>query len=475
MYEKEVSLEEINQFTILRHEELGDASDYESGSNDDECLYFCEADYDLTDEPHLKYQEKQKHSITQILGYVRRREVSPLPPLQLEGSILIDENDVSIIDDKIYFNAATQVQEEEPYTLSEITNSLAEVIIPNNNRYSQNLETATKILEEFERTMATFTQTATETYEDAQGVSNEKTVALSAFGSSKIYFCFASNRNALRRKSFSDFRMLGDPDEDPSDNEGEFHDSNNLFYEPPNRPRLTRHKEQAVTVFYFRYLQFRNDEDKIRFFLMFLTGVIFHTYNSYLMQYEENSNNEEWKANNDHVVQTLTNYSYFLKGLKQLYGYQDKTEEALRIIQNLKQTKSAREYFQIINTYASIAGYSENQLIHHIKEGLKPIWKQEVIKMITYNPNIKYHKIKDLIIRLDDNLYREHKANTPQYRNNHSRFPNQQRNQSNQRNNQPGFRNNNPGKRPPNNQNKLPQNPFNHSPNSPSHFQKPNN
>ncbi|EPS35052.1 hypothetical protein H072_11651 [Dactylellina haptotyla CBS 200.50] len=95
--------------------------------------------------------------------------------------------------------------------------------------------------------------------------------------------------------------------------------------------------------------------------------------------------------------------------------------------------------------------------------------------MTTYNPNIKYHKIKDLIIRLNDNLYQEHKANTPQYRNNHSRFPNQQRNQSNQRNNQPGFRNNNPGKRPPNNQNKPPQNPSNHSPNSPSHFQKPNN
>ncbi|EPS35481.1 hypothetical protein H072_11123 [Dactylellina haptotyla CBS 200.50] len=106
---------------------------------------------------------------------------------------------------------------------------------------------------------------------------------------------------------------------------------------------------------------------------MFLTGVIFHTYNSYLMQYEENSNNEEWKANNDHIVQTLTNYSYFLKGLKQLCGYQDKTEEALRIIQNLRQTKSAREYFQIINTYTSIAGYNKDQLIHHIKEGLKPI------------------------------------------------------------------------------------------------------
>ncbi|EPS35484.1 hypothetical protein H072_11122 [Dactylellina haptotyla CBS 200.50] len=361
MYEKKVSLEEINQFTISRHEELGDASDYESESNDDECPYLCEADYDLTDEPHLKYQENQKHSITQTLGYVRRREVSPLPPLQLEDSILIDENDVSIIDDKIYFNAATQVQEEEPYTLSEITNSLVEVIIPDNNRYLQNLEIVTKILEEFERTMAIFTQIVIETYKNTQGIPNEKTAVLFAPGLSKIHFRFAPNRNVLRRKSFLDFQMLGDLDEDPSDNKGEFHDPNNLPHEPPNRPRLTRHKE------------FRNDEDKIRFLLIFLTGVIFHTYNSYLMQYEENRSNEEWKANNNHVVQTLTNYSYFLKELKQLYRYQNKTEEALRIIQNLRQTKSAREYFQIIDTYTSIAGYSEDQLIYYIKEGLKPI------------------------------------------------------------------------------------------------------
>ncbi|EPS35053.1 hypothetical protein H072_11650 [Dactylellina haptotyla CBS 200.50] len=123
--------------------------------------------------------------------------------------------------------------------------------------------------------MATFTQTATETYENAQGVPNEKTATPSAPKSNKIHSRFAPNKNAPRRKSFSDFRMPGDPDENPSNNKGEFHDPNNLPHEPPNQPRLTRHKEvkvpdpdkfnssprkldqftqQAATIFYFRYL-----------------------------------------------------------------------------------------------------------------------------------------------------------------------------------------------------------------------------
>ena len=165
--------------------------------------------------------------------------------------------------------------------------------------------------------------------------------------------------------------------------------------------KLDQFLRQLEQHFFFYKESFPTGEHKIRFASTYLDGSIFNTYNAYQDTYDQ----AEDKTKVADLRLILRKYSYFVKFLRSTCGYKDKKEEALRKIQDLKQTGSARDYFQKFEQYSPLTDYNEEQLFHHAKEGLKSYLQDETLRLKTIKGELSYQQMKELIVKLDDQKF----------------------------------------------------------------------
>ncbi|KAF3925519.1 hypothetical protein AA313_de0209478 [Arthrobotrys entomopaga] len=370
----------------------------------------------------------------QTSPYQRRRkgEVLPLPELTLTVEIPNEEDDIFWIGDKLYTHTGTQVNNKS-VTPSEISeNEPTDITIVDPNRHSRNLEVATQILQQIE--MATYVQT--ETYGDSRDQDIPMYEHENLGGPSTELPNLEHSQYAPKDKG-KGYPTYPDPDEDPDhsdpepDHSGNGHESHrnhrpstlrddNIKLPEPIKfggspAKLDQFLRQLGDIFLLKPRTFDTGRKKVLYAGLFLEGTIFNTYNTYREQYDE-ATPEEQRGKLAEITKILTNYKEFTTFLRQTCGYKNKQEEALRKFHELKQTKSARSYFQELDQYIPLTDYNDEQILHHAKEGLKPQWRQEVIKQKINNKKLTYKEMQFLIIELDDALYKDNKANTARLR-----------------------------------------------------------
>ncbi|KAJ6259180.1 hypothetical protein Dda_6078 [Drechslerella dactyloides] len=172
--------------------------------------------------------------------------------------------------------------------------------------------------------------------------------------------------------------------------------------------KLDQFLNQLSNHFFFYPERFPTDWHKILFTGMYLEGNALNIYLSYKQTYDEIAE-EDREAKIPEISKVFSNFQEFTNHLKRKCGYKNKTEEALRKLDQLKQTGSARSFFQQFDQYAPLTDYDDDALFYRAREGLKPNLRTEIIKQKLINKDMRYYDMQTMAIELDDALYHSQK------------------------------------------------------------------
>ena len=141
--------------------------------------------------------------------------------------------------------------------------------------------------------------------------------------------------------------------------------------------KLPEFENQLEVYFYFREDNFPNDENKVVFASMLLTGSMLQAFTPIKDEYRRDPDNCSAEAK-----RIMTDYLSFITQLRQNNGQHRLQEKAQKEIINLKQIGSARNYFFKFNQYILITGWDNDALYSgfYTRKGLKVLVKIEVAK-----------------------------------------------------------------------------------------------
>jgi len=126
---------------------------------------------------------------------------------------------------------------------------------------------------------------------------------------------------------------------------------------------------------YFKFAGDAIDEtDKASFVTTYMRGDAARWINPYLTKYLDELNEE------DDIIQLFENYDQFKTRLRQVFGISNEASTASRIIQRLRQQRSAAEYAAEFQHHAIQTQWDDKALMVMYKQGLKNSVKAELMR-----------------------------------------------------------------------------------------------
>ena len=176
------------------------------------------------------------------------------------------------------------------------------------------------------------------------------------------------------------------------------------------------------------------DEDRATLAASYLRGPAAKWNRPYLMKYLDEDNNER------EITRMFEEWPEYKEKLRQAFAIPNEPAIAERAIQNLRQTRSAGDYANLFQQYATNTEWNDKALMRMFRQGLKDSVKKELMRS-----GARINTVNDLIteaIRLDNELYElsqetrgEPKPRAHNEQRNHRSNTSQRRGQRNHRSN----------------------------------------
>ena len=140
------------------------------------------------------------------------------------------------------------------------------------------------------------------------------------------------------------------------------------------------------------------EEDRVPLAATYLRGSAEQWIKPYLIKYLDEENQE-----GDEVDQLFSDLDEFKKQIRQVFGAAGEISAAIRMVQTLRQTRSAAEYAATFRQYSILTEWNDKALMSEYRRGLKDSVKKELMRY-----GGKVDSFNDLInasIELDNKLY----------------------------------------------------------------------